>query len=112
MADVTGALHHQFGGNSYTLRLTYGVLAKLQGRHGLDLKGLLTGKAGEVPPFDVMLDVVALSLEKGQKIAAEEAADLADDMLSAEPKIFESLMAAAFPDAMGNAQAAQETAST
>jgi len=111
MADVTGALHHKFGKQVYTLRLTYGVLGKLQGLHGRDLKGLLTDP-GAIPPFDVVLDVVALSLEKGHGLPPEKAADLADEMLSADPGLVARVMATAFPDASGKAAAAQGTAST
>lgn len=99
MADVTGALHHDFGGREYTLRLTFGVLAKLQAKHGTDLKGLLTGEVGKAPPFDVMLDAVSGALVKG---GVSDAEDLADDMLTADPELFSRLLAAAFPDAMGN----------
>lgn len=111
MADVTGALHHKFGKTTYTLRLTYGVLGKLQGLHGRDLKGLLTDP-GAVPPFDVMVDVVALALEKGHGIKADKAADLADEMLSADPGLVARVMTTAFPDASGKGAAAQGKAST
>ena len=104
MADVTGALHHSFGGKEYTLRLSFGVLAKMQAKHGNDLKGLMTGEVGGVPPFDVMLDTVSGALVKGgtSEVAA---ADLADDMLTADPELFTRLLSAAFPDAVGNVAA-------
>lgn len=105
MADVTGALHHSFGGREYTLRLTFGVLAKLQAKHGDDLKGLLTGEVVKAPPFDVMLDAVGGALIKGGA-AADSADDLADDMLTADPELFQRLLGTAFPDAVGNGKKA------
>lgn len=105
MADATGALHYEFGGKAYTLRLTFGGIAQLQARHGNDLAGLLTGNTGPIPPFAVMIDMVAVALQKGMKMPAEEAGDLADDMLTDDKGMFERLMRAAFPDAVGNVEA-------
>lgn len=109
MSDVTGALHEHFGGKNYALRLSYGVIAKLQGLHGRDLKGLLTGETGAIPPFEVILDAVAFALEKGQGLETAAAQSLADDMLTADAGVFNRLMAAAFPDAVGNAPAVATT---
>jgi len=105
MSDVTGALHHEFGGKAYTLRLTLGGIAKLQGRHGNDLGGILSGGVEGTPPFAVMIDTVAVALEKGEGMASEDAAELADDMLTASKTLFESLLRAAFPETAGNADA-------
>ena len=105
MADVTGALAHEFGGRSYTLRLTLGGIAKLQGKHGNDLGGMLTGKVEGTPPFGIMIDMVAAALEKGERMPSDEAADLADDMLTADKTLVEALMKAAFPEQAGNAKA-------
>lgn len=105
MADVTGALHHDFGGKAYTLRLTLGGIAKLQGKYGNDLGGLLTGGIEGVPPFGIMIDIIAAALEKGERISADEAVDLADDMLTADQSIMEKVMKSAFPDQVGNAKA-------
>ncbi len=106
MADVTGALAHSFGGQEYSLRLTLGGIAKLQAKHGNDLGGLLSGKVEQVPPFGIMLDMIAVSLEKGHKLAPDEAAELADEMMTADKGVFERLMKAAFPDAVaGNVPA-------
>lgn len=102
MADVTGALHHEFGGRTYALRLTLGGIAKLQGKYGNDLGGLLTGKVEGTPPFGIMIDMVAAALEKGERLPADEAADLADDMLTADKRLVEGLMKAAFPEQAGN----------
>ncbi|WP_277022259.1 hypothetical protein [Paracoccus hibiscisoli] len=108
MADITGTLRHEHDGKSYALRLTLGGIGKLQGKHGDDLAGLLTGKfdgPGQIPPFSVMVDIVAVSLEKCG-MAADEAADLADDMLTADQGIVARIMQAAFPQAKpGNAPA-------
>lgn len=105
MADVTGALHHSHEGNGYTLRLTLGGIGKLQSRHGNDLGGILTGQMTGIPPFAIMIDMVAVSLEKGEGIGSAEALDLADDMVTADRGLFERLMKAAFPDAVGNGEA-------
>lgn len=105
MADVTGALHHDFGGRGYSLRLTLGGIAKLQGKHGNDLGGLLTGTAEGTPSFAIMIDMVAAALEKGERLPADEAADLADDMLTADKRLVERLMKAAFPETAGNDEA-------
>ncbi|RJE81279.1 hypothetical protein [Paracoccus sp. JM45] len=106
MADVTGTLHHKFGDKTYALRLTMAGLARLQGRHGLDLGGLLSGKFDSadggnapalIPPFAIMIDVVAVALEKGERMSAEDAADLADDMLTQDRGLCGAVMQAAFP---------------
>ncbi|MCJ8138433.1 hypothetical protein [Falsirhodobacter halotolerans] len=111
MSDVTGAYHHAFGEKTYRLRLTLGGIAKLQGRHGDDLGGLLSGKYAKkegdmgpapIPPFGIMLDVVAVALEKGEALPADEAADLADDLMTADRNVFSHVMTAAFPDSVGN----------
>lgn len=109
MADVTGTLHHSFRGDDYALRLTLGGIGKLQGKHGNDLAGLLSGKfdvpesapegfKAPVPPFSVMIDIVAVALEKGQKLSPDVAADLADEMLTEDQSIVPKIMKAAFPD--------------
>ena len=87
-----------------------GGLAKLQGLHGNDLGGLLTGKfeaAGEIPPFAIMLDVVRVALAKGEKMGDAEAEDLADDMLTQDRTLCGAVMQAAFPtsDKPGNGKA-------
>ena len=107
MADVTGALTHEHGGRSYRLRLTLGGIAELQGKHGNDLCGLLSGglKKGVVPPFSVMIDLLAVSLRKGEGMARDEAYDLADDMLTSDQSVFARVMLAAFPELEGNAKA-------
>lgn len=105
MSDVTGALHHDFGGRSYTLRLTLGGIGKLQGRHGNDLGGLLSGGIEGIPPFSLMIDIVAVALEKGERMAPDEAQDVADDIITADQSVFEKLMRAAFPGDAGKAKA-------
>ncbi|MFC3059515.1 hypothetical protein [Paenirhodobacter populi] len=103
MADVTGALHHTFGGKEYTLRLTWGVLAEIQAAHGDDFLDRLSNQDGKTPPFALMIDIAAKALAKGEKMPAIEASDLADDMLTADPELIGRLMVAALPDASGNA---------
>lgn len=110
MSDVTGALHHEFGGRSYTLRLTLGGIGKLQGKHGNDLGGLLTGGIQGIPPFSLMIDVVAVALEKGERMSSDEAQDVADDIITADQSVFEKLMKAAFPDPSGKRKAPKAAA--
>ena len=60
----------------------------------------------EMPPFQIMLDIVRVALEKGEKISGDDAADLADDMLTADKALWGRVWAAAFPEAQkGNAPA-------
>lgn len=101
MTDVTGTLHHSYGGKEFILRLTWGVLAKLQAKHGENFLDRLNAIDGKLPPFGLMLDIVSESLVKGGS-DAESAPELADDMLTADPGLIGRLMAAAFPDAAGN----------
>lgn len=109
MADVTGALHHEFGGRTYCLRLTMAGLGRVQDRHGNDLGGLLSDDASAVPPFSVLVLLVAVALEKGERIGADDAADLADEMMTADPGLSGRLLHAAFPGMFkggpGNAKA-------
>ena len=97
MADVTGALHHDFHGRAYTLRLTLGGLANLQGRYGNDLGGLLSGGITGVPPFGLLLDIVTEALIKGEKMDRDDAADLADEIQTADRGVAIRLIEAAFP---------------
>ena len=114
MADVTGALHHEFGGKTYTLRLTMSVLAQMQARHGDDfLSRFNAAEVAKSPPFALMIDMVTLSLVRGMRLAEAEAADLADDMLTGDNELVANLLAAAFPDAkanVGNGQAVDPAA--
>lgn len=108
MADVTGALHHKHGEKTYTLRLTLGGIAKLQGKHGNDLAGVLTG-AQAIPSFAVLLDIVAESLRRGGDVESEDADALADEMLTVDKKLVERLLHLAFPEApQGNAPAPKD----
>lgn len=102
MADVTGTLHHDFDGKSYRLRLTWGVLADLQGEHGEDFLARLDAGEGKLPPFGLMIDIVAKALMKGERLAAVDADDLADDMLTGDPELVSRLIQSAFPEAVGN----------
>lgn len=114
MADVTGALHHEFAGRSYCLRLTLGGIANLQGRYGNDIDGMLSGKydakEGQrppVPPFGILIDILTEALKRGEGMEAKEAAILADDMLTADQNLIQRVLAATFPDRgrEGNGQA-------
>ncbi|NPD15744.1 hypothetical protein HOY34_11075 [Xinfangfangia sp. D13-10-4-6] len=105
MADVTGALHHAFGGKTYTLRLTLGGIAKLQDKYGNDVGGLLTGGIEGIPPMGLLVSVVAEALVKGEKMPQAEAYELADDIVTADQSIVGQIIVAAFPDAEGNGKA-------
>lgn len=114
MAAVTGILTHEFQGRDYALHLTLGGIAKLQGRHGNDLGGLLSGKIEGVPPFGLMIEVLSVALQRGEQMPADEADDLADLMLTKNPQLVERLMVTAFPSIAGNGQGpgAEPTSST
>lgn len=106
MADVTGTLHHPFEGKTYALCLTMRGIAKLQGIHGNDLGGILTG-ANAVPSFAVLLDIVAEGLRRGGDLADQDADDLADKMLTADKNLAERVLKLAFPEtAAGKGEAA------
>lgn len=105
MADITGSLHREFRGRTYTLRLTPLGLARLQADHGNDLGGVLSGAAGDFPPFAVLVGIVSEALKKGEGMAEAEAQELADDMLAADVGLAGAVLEAAFPDQRGNAAA-------
>lgn len=105
MADVTGALHHEFAGKTYTLRLTMAGIAALQDKHGNDLGGLLTGGTQGIPPFALLIDIVIEALVKGEKMQRDEAEELADDLLTADQTLAVRILNASFPDVSGNAKA-------
>ena len=112
MADVTGALHHEFQGKSYTMRITMRGLAHLQGLHGNDLGGLLSAGGSDIPALRPSLDLVSVALQRGEGIDQPEADDLADEMFTADRTLAGRVLAAAFPDAVaeeapagGNAKA-------
>lgn len=101
MADVTGAIHHEFGGKTYELRLTMRVIAALQDLHGNDLGGWLSADEQGAKPFRVMLDGIQMVLDRG---GYDGGTDLADEMLTASPDLFARLLAGAFPVASGAQQ--------
>ncbi|KEP68435.1 hypothetical protein DL1_11950 [Thioclava dalianensis] len=98
MADVTGTVHRSFGGKDLRLRLTWAGLATLQEKYGNDIGGLLNDDMEGVPPFRLMIDVVSLSLQKGEGMEPEVADDLADDLITEDNGLVPALLAAAFPD--------------
>jgi hypothetical protein len=102
MTDPTGAVEVEFGGKSYSLRLTMRGIARLQAKHGRNLAGLLDGTAGDVPDMGAVLDLVSEALQKGEGIAAAEADELADELATANPMIIGLIVTAAFPDPEGN----------
>lgn len=99
MADVTGTIREEFGGKVYDLRLTMRGLARLQERHGDNIGGLLDGTVGEVPSFNLFLDIVSEALQTGSKTPAAEADDLADELLTANVKLIDRVFLALFPNA-------------
>ena len=97
MADVTGALHIDHAGKSYSLFLSFRSIAKLQSKHGKSIGGLLNGEAEkEGIDANVALDVVAAALVKGEKMDASAAEDLADDILHGRIMLVGELLRAAF----------------
>lgn len=105
MADVTGTIREEFGGKVYDLRLSMRGLARLQVKYGDNVAGLLDGTVGEVPKFDVFLDIVSEALQKGSKLPVSEADDLADELLTADVDLVERVIAALFPKASINGAA-------
>ncbi|MCL4065343.1 hypothetical protein M3484_01970 [Pseudomonas sp. GX19020] len=114
MADVTGALHHDFRGKSYTLRMTMRGLAQMQEKHGNDLGGLLSegGDKSAVPPLAPALDLISIALQRGEGLDAEEADNLADEMMTADRNLGGRVLAAAFPDVKAAQEAAPGNART
>ena len=106
MADPTGVVEVEHGGETYSLRLTMRGIARLQAKHGRNLSGMLDGSAGDVPDMAAALDVVSEALQKGQGLPAKEADDIADELATADPMIVGRVLDGAFPDAdAGNALA-------
>lgn len=108
MADVTGALHVEHEGKTHTLRLTFRGIGELQGKYGNTISGLLDGSSGDVPDFRALVDMVSVSLQRGEGLPRDQADDLADEMITADASIVERLITVAFPDATedpaGNAE--------
>lgn len=104
MADPTGTVEVEFGGETYCLRLTMRGIARLQAKHGRNLAGMLDGSAGAIPDMEAVLDLVSEALQKGQDMKPAEADDLADEMATADPLLVGRIIAAAFPDPEGNAK--------
>ena len=103
MADVTGALHHEFNGKSYTLRITMRGLAHLQGLHGNDLGGLLSDGGSAIPALAPSLDLISVALQRGEGLDQQGADDMADEMFTADRTLAGKVLAAAFPDAVASA---------
>jgi hypothetical protein len=102
MADITGTVHADHGGKRYALRLTMRGLAELQAEFGQDLGGITTHGEGAFPNMAPILRLVELSLRKGQPdMSPETAADLADEMLTADIAIVQRILTAAFPSVAG-----------
>lgn len=104
MIDPTGCVEFIVGGKAYACRLTMRGIARLQGKHGRNIAGLLDGSAGDIPDMGAMLDLVSEALQRGSKLEAELADDIADELLSADQTIIGAIIAAAFPESVGNAK--------
>lgn len=110
MAGITGEITASFGGRSYRLRLTMLGLDRLQERYGETLGGLLDGTAGKYPRVGLLVAIVEQALQRGGDCAgmtAEEIADLADDLATADHDLATRVLAAAFPEASEEAGAAE-----
>lgn len=96
-ADPTGTIHETFDGSARALRLTMAGLARVQQDHGSAVAALLNGV--EVSPsLSMCLMLVSVALQKGERMSAAEADELADEMFTADPAILERLLTAAFPE--------------
>lgn len=99
MADFTGVIYESFGGKEYAMQLTMRGIARLQEKYGNTIGGLLDGTVGDIPDFSPLLDLVSISLQKGSKLSAEDADEIADSILTADKEIVGRIVSAAFPEA-------------
>lgn len=99
MADITGTVRARHDGRVYEMRLTMRSLAVLQDKHGDNIAGLLDGSAGSTPNLTALIDMVSLALQKGSGMAASDADDVADELLTADVGIIEKVIRATFPNA-------------
>lgn len=95
MAMATGEIEVGHDGKLYRLRLTFGVLARLQERYGHESMARMFGAEDGVPNFGACIALVELALQRHHP---EADAQLADDMVTADPDIIRRLQEAAFPD--------------
>lgn len=107
--NPTGLVTVPFDGRDYALRLTWAGLAQLQDLHP-DMVGAMLSGRDAVPSMRFALDAVRIALVKGGTDATA-AADIADEMLTADPGLIARLLTAAFPSAevasSGNGEAPQ-----
>ena len=104
--DATGTLHVQHEGRDLALRLSWGALAKLEAMHPAIVNALLRDAGASEVTVQFILDAVSVALQKGSRIDAAEADELADALLTADPDLFKRLMTTASPGASrGNAPA-------
>lgn len=97
--NPTGLLTVPFGGRDYALRLTWAGMAQLQDLHPDTVGAMLTGR-DVVPSMRFALDAVRIALIKGGTDATA-AADIADEMMTADPGLIGRLLGAAFPSDKG-----------
>lgn len=98
MAELTGTIHEEIGGVSYTLRLTMRGIAALQAKYGKTISGLLDGTTGDIPDFATLLELVSIALQTGESLEAAVADEVADNLLTRDAEIVGRIVAAAFPD--------------
>ena len=107
--NPTGLVTVPFEGRDYALRLTWAGMAQLQDLHPDTVGAMLAGR-DVVPSMRFALDAVRIALVKGGTDATA-AADIADEMLTADPGLIARLLTAAFPPAKdtpsGNEEAPQ-----
>lgn len=100
MADPTGTLHVEHDGKTYALRLTMAGIGRAQEAQPDAMNALISGHDA-VPSINLCLLLVSLALQKGEKINADEAEELADEIFTADQTVVPRLMAAMAPDVAG-----------
>lgn len=105
MAAVTGTLTHKHGDAEYRMALTMLGLADLQDRFGMDIGGILSDTPPALPPFRVIVEIVAAGLMRGEGMDRDEALPLADEMTTADKLLWQRVWNTSFPAPSGNADA-------
>ena len=97
MAAVTGTLTHKHGDAEYRMALTMLGLADLQDRFGMDIGGILSDTPPALPPFRVIVEIVAAGLMRGEGMDRDEALPLADEMTTADKLLWQRVWNTSFP---------------
>jgi len=106
MAKVLGEMDVEVDGETYTLRLGFRELGKLQDEFGQDLAPFMSAhESGTLPSFTAIVRLVEVALARHHP---EAGPDVADAILQQDMSVFGRLMAVAFPDPEAAAPAAKK----